>query len=315
VQQVIVIAGPTASGKSALAVKVAKKIGGEIISADSMQVYRGMDIGTAKPTLAEQEGIPHHLIDVVEAQETFSAADFQRLAQNAIADIQKNGRIPIIAGGTGFYINALIYGCDFSPLTNQAHKDNQELHQDRLRQSFMELAESSENGGEFLHNRLRAVDPESAAKIHANNIKRVARALAYYEAMGRPISTHNAEQRQKREPIYNTTYIILHRERSKLYEAINQRVLDMIARGLPQEVKRLLQAGVPETSTAMQGLGYKEMIPYLNGQCSLEDTIAAIQQGTRRYAKRQLTWFRHQTDGHWLLADELTDDTIDKIKL
>ena len=282
---IVVICGPTACGKTRVAVELAKMIDGEVVSADSMQVYRGMDIGTAKPAMNERDGIPHHLFDVADPTEDFSAAAFKGLAREAIDDILKRGKAPILAGGTGFYINAVIYDDALAPETPVDANLRRELMNDPN-----------------LYERLKAVDPKSADRIHPNNIKRAARAYAYYLETGRPISGHAV----KRVLRYNTLSIVLYRERALLYEAIDRRVISMISKGLAKEVENLLAVGVKEESTAMQALGYKEMIPYLKGQCTLEEAQKAIQQKSRRYAKRQLTWFKNQINGCWLPMDEKT---------
>ena len=282
----IIITGPTACGKTPTAVALAKKINGEIVSADSMQVYRGMDIGTAKPDMAEREEIPHHLMDIADPAEDFSAAMYQKMAKETILDIQSRGKIPIMAGGTGFYINSVIFEKALAP-----EKDD-----DIIRQRLWE------EKPEALHSRLKAVDPISAERIHPNNIKRIIRALAYYESNGKPISSH-LENREKSEMLFRPTLIILHRDRAQLYEAINRRAENMISKGLEEEVKNLLASGVKETATAMQAIGYKEMLPYIKGRCTIEEAVGAIRQNSRRYAKRQLTYFRHQMKGHWLSMD------------
>ena len=267
-------------------------INGEIVSADSMLVYRGMDIGTAKPNMAERDGVPHHLIDVVSPMEDFSAANFQQMAREAIDDIHNRGKLPILAGGTGFYINAAVYG----GLLADCSKKEAAIRKLLMQQTAME-------GGVVLHNRLKVADPLSAEKIHPNNIKRVVRALAHYEATGYPISANNQEQKL----LYNTLFIVLNRNRDQLYEAIDRRVEMMMIKGLEDEVKKLIAYGINMTTTAMQALGYKEMIPYFSGQCTLEEAKQAIKQGSRRYAKRQLTWFRQQIkNGVWLSMDNTT---------
>jgi len=286
-EPLIVITGPTACGKTPTAVALAKMIDGEIVSADAMQIYRGMDIGTAKPTMAERDGVPHHLLDVADPAEDFSAAIFKRLARVAVDDIHSRGKVPILAGGTGFYINAAVYDDALTP-------EETEAEDTALRKALMKQPN--------LHNRLKAADPISAERIHPNNTKRAARALAYYMTTGRPISSHNP----KRELRYNTSFIILHRDRAQLYETIDNRVEAMISQGLANEVKNLLAAGIDENTTAMQALGYKEMVPYIHGLCTIEEAKTAIQQGSRRYAKRQLTWFRHQMNGRWLSMDDIT---------
>ena len=278
----IVITGPTACGKTPTAVALAKTADGEVVSADSMQIYRGMDIGTAKPSVEEREGIPHHMLDVADPAEDFSAAIFQKMAREAIADIHSRGKLPILTGGTGFYINSLVYEDALSPDSDDKG----------LRDALM--AEPD------IYQRLQKVDPEAARAIHPNNIKRVARALAYYEINGRPFSHHKTEKKL----LYDASFYILYRDRALLYKAIDRRVEAMITQGLVEEVKKLLSEGVGENSTAMQGLGYKEMLPYIYGQSTIDEVVSAIQQGSRRYAKRQLTWFRHQMEGTWLSMDD-----------
>jgi len=277
----IIITGPTACGKTPTAVALAKLANGEVVSADSMQIYRGMDIGTAKPSMEEREGIPHHMIDVAEPTEDFSAATFRQMASAAIGDIHKRGKLPILAGGTGFYINSVVYEDVLSP-------DSTDDIQYRI-----ELMKQPD-----IYERLKKIDPKSAEAIHPNNIKRVARALAYYEVNGSRFSDHKPEKR----PLYDASFYVLHRDRALLYEAINHRVELMIKQGLVEEVKALLK--LEKHGTAMQALGYKEMLPYLSGRQSLKEAIEAIQQGSRRYAKQQLTWFRHQLKGTWLSMDE-----------
>ena len=277
----IIITGPTACGKTPTAVALAKLANGEVVSADSMQIYRGMDIGTAKPGIEEREGIPHHMIDIADPSEDFSAATFQQMARAVIDDIYNRGKLPILAGGTGFYINSVIYEDALSP---------DSLDDMQIRTELMKQPD--------IYERLKKLDPKSAEAIHPNNIKRVARALAYCEANGSKFSDHKPEKR----PLYDASFYVLHRDRALLYEAINNRVKLMIKRGLVEEVKTLLK--LEKHGTAMQALGYKEMLPYLNGEQSLEEAIAAIQQGSRRYAKQQLTWFRHQLKGTWLSMDE-----------
>jgi len=292
----IVITGPTACGKTPTAVALAKKINGEIVSADSMQIYRDMDIGTAKPTMAERGEIPHHMLDIADPKKDFSVAIFQQMAREAIENIHSRGKVPILAGGTGFYITSTVYEDILMP---EPEKEDADIRKKLMAQAELE-------GGAVLHERLKVIDTQSAERIHPHNVKRVIRALAYYEHTGRPFSDHSPE----RELRYDTLFIVLHRDRAKLYEAIDRRVEMMVARGLIKEVEQLLDAGVGENTTAMQALGYKEMVPYLKGQCTLEAAIAAIQQGSRRYAKRQLTWFRHQIRGRWLSMDDSTPEEV-----
>ena len=299
----IVITGPTACGKTPTAVALAKKINGEIVSADSMQIYRGMDIGTAKPTLAERDEIPHHMLDIADPKNDFSAAAFQQMARDAIEDIHSRGKMPILVGGTGFYIAAAVYE---NALTQDKDEEESAISKELIiREQLMKETAQEPEGAAALHNRLKIVDPQSADRIHPNNIKRVVRALAYYEANHQPISAH----KRGRDLRYDTLFIVLHRDRASLYQAIDRRVVVMIEQGLVREVEELLATGVGNKTTAMQALGYKEIIPYLRKECSLEAAVQAIQQGSRRYAKRQLTWFRHQIDGHWLSMDDKTPES------
>ncbi|MDR0273321.1 MAG: tRNA (adenosine(37)-N6)-dimethylallyltransferase MiaA [Clostridiales bacterium] len=287
-----VISGPTASGKTAVAIELAKKCGGEIISADSMQVYKGMNIGTAKPSEAETEGIPHYMIDIINPDEQFSAAEFQTRAFDEIKKIRARGKIPIIAGGTGFYINAVLYGAVFSSNAKE----------EELRKYFEKLAQS--NGAEFLHEKLRQVDPAYAATLHANNVKRVARALAYCEITCEKFSEYNAAQKIKRKNIFGAKNFILSMSRKILYERINARTIAMFEAGLVEEVRDLLAKGYNKRLATMQGIGYKETVQFINGEMSQAETVAAIQQATRHYAKRQETWFRNQMPEAIILSTE-----------
>lgn len=275
---VIAIAGPTASGKTALSVSLAKKLGGEIISADSMQVYRGMDIGTAKPTQEEMGGIVHHMIDIIDPDEDFSAAEFSKRAAAAAEDITGRGKIPILCGGTGLYMDSFLKDTDF--LENDTSPE--------VRQRLIKEAEAL--GADEMHKRLYEVDPVSAQRIHKNNVRRVIRALEFYEMTNIPIS-HHQEETKKKESRYKPLYLMIDWDRSVLYERINKRADIMIENGLAGEVSGLLEKGYTRELTSMQGIGYKEMIAYLLGELSLSDAAEAIKQGTRRYAKRQLTWF------------------------
>ncbi len=284
-KELIIIAGPTATGKSDLAVALAKEIGGEVISADSVQVYRGLDIGSAKLTPEEMQGIPHHLIDVLDPEEPFNITIFQKMAKDAIKDIRSRGHVPILCGGTGFYIQSVLYDIEFSEEAGGPYREE------------LEKA-AAEGRGEKLYEQLRAVDPASCEKIHPNNIKRVIRALEYYHETGRPISEHNEEQRA-REAAYDAAFFVLNDERARLYERIDRRVDRMIEAGLVEEVRRLKDAGVPRHTTSMQGLGYKEIYAYLEGECSLEEAIDAVKSGSRHFAKRQLTWFHREEDTVW----------------
>ncbi len=286
----ILIAGPTASGKSDLAVRLAEKIGGEIISGDSMQVYKGMDIGTAKITAEEMRGIPHHLIDVVEPWEEWNVARFTEEAACLVEEIHARGAVPIVCGGTGFYLHALAYGADFEP----------EETGGELRRQLEEQA-ATEEGRAALYAELCGIDPESARMIHPNNSKRVIRAIEYYRQCGRKISEHNSELKQKESP-YELYYFVLSRKREELYERIEQRVDRMMADGLVEEVKRLREAGCSRNMVSMQGLGYKEILDALDGITSLEEAVRILKRDTRHFAKRQLTWFRRE-DAIWIDMD------------
>ena len=290
--ELLIITGPTACGKTAVSVEAAKLLNGEIISADSMQVYKGMDIGTAKVTPEETQGIPHYLIDELYPDEEFNVAVFQRYAKNYITDIKNRGKLPIIAGGTGFYINAVLYDNDFS-----GEKDAE----NDIRAELQALADK--NGAEALHNMLRSVDPASADKIHPNNIKKVIRAIEFYRLNGRPISEHNAEEKQ-RTAAYNAKIFVLDMDRKRLYDRIEKRIDIMLEQGLLNEVENLLKKYSP-TLVSMQGIGYKEFVPYFNGECTLDEAVYTLKANTRHFAKRQLTWFRHQCpDVVWVDMDK-----------
>ena len=283
----VILTGPTAVGKTALSIALAKGIGGEIISADSMQVYRHMDIGSAKITPEEMAGVPHHLIDVLEPDQEFNVVVFQKLAKRAAAEIDGRGHIPILVGGTGFYIQALLYDIDFT--------ENDE--DTALRRSLEELAQRE--GSEALYERLRAVDPESCESIHAHNIKRVVRAIEFYEKTGKKISEHNREQRQNESP-YNFAYFVLTDSRDRIYHRIDERVDLMMAQGLLEEVRVLRESGCRKDMVSMQGLGYKELLSYLEGEISLDEAVYLIKRDTRHFAKRQLTWFRREKEVIWI---------------
>lgn len=291
----IVLTGPTAAGKTRLSLRMAKALGGEIISADSMQVYRHMDIGTAKISREEMDGIPHHLIDVLEPSEEFNVVRFQDMARQAMDQIYEAGHIPIVTGGTGFYIQALLYDVDF-----HEHKE-----ESGLRRSLAHLAETE--GKEALHQRLSQADPESAKKIHPNNVKRVIRALEFYEETGIPISRHNEEERKKSSP-YQFAYFVLTDERSHLYSRIDRRVDQMIEDGLVEEVRSLRNKGYTKNMVSMQGLGYKEILAYLEDDCSLEEAVYRIKRDTRHFAKRQITWFKRERDVIWINQKDFNYD-------
>ncbi len=292
----VILTGPTAVGKTALSIGLAKAIDGEIICADSMQVYRRMDIGSAKITPEEMAGVPHHLIDVLEPDQEFNVVVFQKLAKRALVDIYSRGRIPIVVGGTGFYIQALVYDIDFT--------ENDE--DTALRRSLEEQARRE--GPEALYERLRAVDPESCESIHAHNIKRVIRAIEFYEKTGKKISAHNREQRQNDSP-YNFAYFVLNDDRERIYERINERVDLMMAQGLTEEVRALRESGCRKDMVSMQGLGYKELLSYLEGETSLEEAVYLIKRDTRHFAKRQLTWFRREKEVIWIEKNVFDHDS------
>lgn len=286
----ITISGPTACGKTAVSVELAKIINGEIISADSMQVYKYMDIGTAKITEEEKHGIKHYLIDELYPDEEFSVAVFQKMAKGALAEIYEKGKIPILVGGTGFYVNALIYDNDFTP----GEKD------EKMRVELEKAAER--NGNEYVHNILQKLDPEYAETVHPNNLKRVIRAIEYCRDTGEKFSEYNKREKL-REPAYNVKNFILNMDRERLYERIEKRIDIMIDKGLIGEVKKLMKI-YPDNLVSMKGLGYKEIIGYLKGEYSLDEAIYILKRDTRHFARRQITWFRHQSDGVWINMDD-----------
>lgn len=286
----IILTGPTSVGKTALSISLAKAVNGEIISADSMQVYKYMDIGTAKIKPEEMEGVPHYLISEFEPDEEFNVVKFQQYAKDYISRIYEKGKLPILVGGTGFYLQAVLYDIDFTE--NESDTS--------YRRELEQLAK--DKGSEYLHSMLREVDPESAEAIHPNNVKRIIRALEYAKLTGERISVHNREQKEKASP-YNYCYFVLNKDRARLYEAINQRVDQMMEQGLLQEVESLAKRGYGPELVSMQGLGYKELLAYLAGECSLEDAVNLIKRDTRHYAKRQLTWFKRERDVIWVDKD------------
>ena len=283
----IILAGPTAVGKTSLSIRLAKETGGEIISADSMQVYRHMDIGSAKITKEEMEGVPHYLVDVLEPEEEFNVVRFQQMAKEAAERIWEKGKIPLVVGGTGFYIQALLYDIDFT------ENDGDESYRRQLEQKA-----SDEEGASELYEMLTTVDPKAAREIHPRNLKRIIRALEFHHQTGKKISEHNETQRQKMSP-YNYAYFVLTDERSRLYERIDRRVDLMMEQGLLDEVRYLKERGVRKDSTAMQGLGYKELYAYLEGEYPLDEAVRIIKRDTRHFAKRQLTWFKRERDVIW----------------
>lgn len=289
-EPLVILTGPTAVGKTKLSIALAKAIGGEILSADSMQVYQYMDIGSAKIRSEEMQGVPHHLVDVLKPWEEFHVVRFQQMAKEAIAGIRSRGHIPILAGGTGFYIQAIVNDIDFTE--NEASPYREELKR---------LAE--EQGAQALHEKLCLVDPESAAQIHAHNVKRVVRALEFYQMTGKKISKHNEEQRGRTSP-YNFAYFVLNDDRAKLYARIEERVDEMVEEGLLEEVIRLKEMGCRRGMVSMQGLGYKEILAYLDGECSFEEAVETLKRDTRHFAKRQITWFKREREVIWLNKNE-----------
>lgn len=287
----IILTGPTAAGKTKLSIGLAKRIGGEIISADSMQVYKKMDIGTAKIRPEEMEGIPHYLVDEFDPSEEFNVVVFVERAKAAMERIYAAGHIPVIVGGTGFYIQALLYDIDFS-----VHEEKESY-----RKELEQLAR--EKGKEYLYEMLKKTDPEYAQIVHFNNVKKVIRALEYHKETGQKLSEHNKEQRQKESP-YNFAYFVLYHDRDVLYERINRRVDIMMEDGLLSEVKGLIEEGYTKNLVSMQGLGYKEFFDYFDGRMTLEETVEKIKKDTRHFAKRQLTWFRREKEVIWLNKKE-----------
>ena len=291
----IILTGPTAAGKTKLSIALAKAINGEIISADSMQVYRHMDIGSAKIKPEEMDGVTHYLVDILDPTVDFNVVLFQKYAKEAMEQIYAKGKIPILVGGTGFYIQSVLYDIDFT--------ENDE--DTELRRELEELA--NQKGAQYLHDMLKECDPKAAEAIHANNIKRVIRAIEYNRQTGGKISEHNEEERQK-ESAYDSCYFVLTDERERLYRNIDKRVDIMLEEGLVEEVKKLLAFGCKRESTAMQGLGYKEIIAYLLDEITLEEAVYRIKRDTRHFAKRQLTWFRREKDVIWVEKDKFAYD-------
>ncbi len=287
----VILTGPTAVGKTKLSIALAKRIGGEILSADSMQVYRHMDIGSAKIRPEEMQGVPHHLIDILEPWEEFNVVSFQKRGRECLAGIYDRGHIPVVVGGTGFYIQALLKDVDFT--------ENEE--DDAYRRELEK--EAKERGAEWLHEKLRAVDPVSAKKIHANNIRRTIRALEFFHQTGQPISGHNEREKEKTSA-YNSCYFVLNDVRERLYAGIERRVDEMLAQGLVEEVKALRDMGCKKGMVSMQGLGYKEILSWLDGELSYEEAVEILKRDTRHFAKRQLTWFRREADVLWINKPE-----------
>ncbi len=281
-KRLLIIAGPTAVGKTDVGITLADKLNGEIISADSMQIYKNMDIGTAKPSLEERRGIAHHLIDIINPDENFSVARFQKLAKDTIDNLISNGKLPIIVGGTGLYINSILYNMDFA----------QSVSNWRLRKTLQEEAKNM--GNEYVHNKLKKINPDAASRIHPNNIKRVIRAIEVYHETGDKIGNFKKDITLNDE--YEFYFVGLTRNRKELYNRINIRTDIMIKQGLIEEVKNLLNLGYSKDLVAFQGLGYKEIIRYLEGEYDLDEAVRILKRNTRRYAKRQLTWFRRYSD-------------------
>lgn len=295
----IVLTGPTAAGKTHLSISLAKAVNGEIISADSMQVYKYMDIGSAKIRPEEMQGVKHYLVDELLPEEEFHIVRFQQMAKAAMEEIYAKGKIPILVGGTGFYIQAITKEIDFT----------QAQQEDGYRQELERVAE--EKGKEYLHQMLEKVDPVSAQEIHANNVKRVIRALEFYHQNQSPISAHNQEQKEHETP-YDLAYFVLNVPRELLYKRIDDRIDEMMQEGLLEEVKRLKEMGYHRGMVSMQGLGYKELLAYLDGEYPLEEAIRILKRDTRHFAKRQLTWFRREKDTIWL-NKEVYDYQEDRI--
>ena len=291
----IVLTGPTAAGKTELSIALAKKLNGAIISADSMQVYKYMNICSAKIRPEEMQGVRHYLVDVLDPREEFHVARFQQMAKEAMDEIYRNGQLPIVVGGTGFYIQALLKDIDFDESSGELP----------CRKELEETARRE--GGAVLYERLKQVDPESAEAIHPNNVKRVIRALEFYQETGQPISLHNKEQKEKQPP-YTYAYFVLNDDRARLYERIDRRVDRMVEQGLVEEVRWLKEHGYDRSLVSMQGLGYKELFPYLDGTCSLEEAVEIIKRDTRHFAKRQITWFKREPDVIWLNQQEFGYD-------
>lgn len=290
---IICVVGPTASGKTALSVALAKALGGEVISADSMQLYRGMDVGTAKVTPEEMDGIPHHMIDVADPWESFSAARYVEMADPILRDILRRGKTAIIAGGTGLYVDALIAGRTFAPYPETGRR--QALEQ-----------EAEELGMEHMLSRLKAVDPDSAARLHLADRKRIIRALEVYEETGKTITQHNLGTKALPDSYQPVWIGLTYEPRQQLYNRIDLRVDKMLEQGLLEEIRGLLDRGTPRECTAMQAIGYKEFLPVLDGTMPLETAVEQVKQGSRRYAKRQLTWFRRNSKVHWILQNRET---------
>lgn len=296
--KLIILAGPTASGKTSVSIDLAKRLGGEIISADSMQVYKYMDVGTAKISVEEMQGVKHHLIDVLDPKEDFNIVKFQNMVKCSIEEIVKNGHIPILVGGTGFYIQSVIYDIDFN------NEDDNSSVRKKLEEEYDAF------GADFMHEKLKKIDIVSAQNIHKNNKKRIIRAIEYFLINNEPISSHNEVQREKKSP-YDYRFFVLNPPRDILYGRINKRVDIMVENGLVDEVKKLREMGLSTANISMQGIGYKEIIEYLDGEVSLETAIENIKQNTRHMAKRQVTWFKREKGV--IYVDPFSFESNDKI--
>lgn len=293
-EKLFILMGPTAVGKTGLSIELAKSLNGEIISADSMQIYRYMDIGTAKVTIDEMSGIPHHLLSIVNPDDSFTVSNYKQMASKHITDISNKGKLPIVVGGTGLYINSLVYKLNFAQVAPD------ESIRDRLNSIVLD------KGNDYLHKLLLNIDPESGARISINDTKRIIRAIEIYELTGKTMTEYNKDFRVFNEN-YDLIMICLNMDRSKLYDRINQRVDLMIEQGLISEVEEILKMGYDKDLVALQGIGYKEIIMYLEKQSSLDEAIDKIKQASRNYAKRQLTWFRRDNRIKWMDVDNYDD--------
>lgn len=302
-EKLFMLMGPTAVGKTALSIELAKRLDGEIISADSMQIYKYMDIGTAKVTEEEMEGIPHYLIDVIEPDEEFTVSNYKELANSYIIDINQRDKLPMLVGGTGLYINSLVYNLNFAGVEPNGE----------IRDKYERIKE--EKGNEYLHSLLDDIDKDSANRIEVNDTKRVIRALEIYEVTGKTMAEYNKNFRSPNED-YDLVMVCLNMDRKKLYERINLRVDLMIDQGLVHEVKSILDMGYDKNLVALQGIGYKEIISFLDNEITLDEAIEKIKKGSRNYAKRQLTWFRRDNRIKWINLDEYKNinEVADKIQ-
>lgn len=291
----LIISGPTSVGKTQISIQIAMRLNGEIISADSMQIYKYMNIGSAKISKDEMQGIPHHLIDIIEPHESFTVADFKEKALTVIDSISQDNKLPIVAGGTGLYIDSILYNLNFT----DTNKDED------YRNYLEELA--NDKGNKYVHEILKDIDYVSYTKLHPNNLKRVIRALEVYKVSGKPFSSFE-ENNNEYNIDYNVHYFVLTMNRDKLYERINKRVDMMLEMGLIEEVKSLKEKGYTPEMQSMKGIGYKEILYYLNGEVTLEDAVEMIKQGSRNYAKRQLTWFRKNPKVQWINKDDFVND-------